>query len=172
MLLSDANKMPKVDNNKEGSYILSHSFRGFSPWSVDALVWGQWWCKRKHDRTNTAHLAETRKQRERKKNQYPSVPFRTCTSDVTSNQQVPHPKDSTTFQKHTSWWLTLQCMALYIYVCMCLFILWPAYPWLDGICKWSYDSWMWLAHTGWWIFSCYHSTHCSEKLWPLCSNLK
>lgn len=88
--------------------------------------------------------------KEKGKTQYPSVPFRMCTSDVTSNQQVPHPEDSTTFQKHTSWWLTLQCMALYIYVCMCLFILWLPYPWLDGICKWSYDSWMcgWLILAG------------------------
>lgn len=74
MLLSDANKMPEVDNNKEESYILSHCFRGFTPWSVDALVWGQWCCKKKHYKTNTAHLMETKKQRERKKTRIPVSP--------------------------------------------------------------------------------------------------
>lgn len=38
--LSDADKMPEVDTSEEERSMLSHSFRGFDPWSVGALVWG------------------------------------------------------------------------------------------------------------------------------------
>lgn len=97
--LSDADKMPDVDNSKGKRYILSHIFRSFSPWSVDSLIWGP---MHHHARKNvteqTLLILWTPGNKEKGKSQKPSVPFRTCTNDVTSNQQAPHPKESTAFQ--------------------------------------------------------------------------